>query len=305
MKKISKILITAFLLIGFVTTSQTLPQVLAKINTEGFQKSQVMNLITDLSDVYGPRLTGTNQYFTAAEWAKQTMENWGMDKVYFENYCDDCMGWEVNSFNVEMTEPAYMKIQAYPYAWTEPSNGVQIGDLVWIESYADMELVKKQWSEKLKGKTILMGSTPKQNMLFDALSKRFTEEQIQEAEKSISPTPDNALNSNAGDIDIIEDLEVIFEKYKRKDDVFFAFLKTEGALGILGTTPLFPGVIHPSGTYNYRESDVKPMPYFAIAPENFGKLKRLIDREITPKIKFNLDAELYLKPENNVNILAE
>ena len=47
------------------------------------------------------------------------------------------------------------------------------------------------------------------------------------------------------------------------------------------------------------------MPYFAIAPENFGKLKRLIDREITPKIKFNLDAELYLKPENNVNILAE
>ncbi|WP_445737785.1 M20/M25/M40 family metallo-hydrolase [Mariniflexile sp.] len=305
MKTRSKFLLTAFLFIGYAATSQTVTQALAKINTEGFQKSQVMNLITDLSDLYGPRLTGTDQYYTAAEWAKKTMENWGMDKVYFEKYCDDCMGWEVKSFNVEMTEPAYMKIQAYPYAWTEPSNGVQIGDLVWIESYADMELVKKQWSGKLKGKTILMGSAPKQNMLFEPLSKRYTEHQIKKAKKSISPTPDNALNSNAGDIDTIEDLEVIFEKYKRKDDVFFAFLKTEGALGILGATPLFPGVIHPSGTYNYRESDVKPMPYFAIAPENFGKLKRLIDREITPKIKFNLDAELYLKPENSVNILAE
>jgi len=114
MKIFSKIFITAFLLIGLSSASQTLSQALAKINTEGFQKSEVISLITDLSDVYGPRLTGTNQYYTAAEWAKKTMENWGMDKVYFENYCDDCMGWEVKSFNVEMIEPAYMKIQAYP-----------------------------------------------------------------------------------------------------------------------------------------------------------------------------------------------
>ena len=147
MKIYSKILITTFLFLGFSAISQTKSVALAKINTEGFQKSQVMNLISDLSDVYGPRLTGTNQYYTAAEWAKKTMENWGVDKVYFENYSDDCMGWEVKSFNVEMTEPAYMKIQAYPYAWTESSNGVEIGDLIWIESYADLDKVKKNGTE--------------------------------------------------------------------------------------------------------------------------------------------------------------
>lgn len=297
--------ITIFLFIGLSATSQTLPQALAKINTEGFQKSEVMNLITDLSDVYGPRLTGTNQYFTAAEWAKNTMENWGMDKVYFENYCDDCMGWEVKSFNVEMTVPAYMKIQAYPYAWTESSNGVQTADMVWIESYADMEQVKKQWSGKLKGKTVLMGSAPRPNMLFDALSKRFTEEQIKEAEKSIVPVPNKTLGFSAGNIDLIEDLEVIFASFMKKDDAFFTFLKDEGALSMLGTTPFFPGVIHPSGTYNFKENDVKPLPYFAIAPEHFGKLKRLTERGNTPKLKFHLDIESYIKPENNVNILAE
>ena len=201
MKITSKISITVFLVMGYALTSQTLPQAIAKINTEGFQKSQVMNLISDLSDVYGPRLTGTNQYYTAAEWAKKTMENWEMDKVYFENYCDDCMGWEVKSFNVEMTEPAYMNIQAYPYAWTESSNGVQTGNLVWIESYADMEQVKKQWSGKLQGKTILIGAAPKQNMLFDALSTRFTEEQIKEAEKSIVPAPNKTLGFSIGNID--------------------------------------------------------------------------------------------------------
>ncbi|MGB5172156.1 MAG: peptidase M28, partial [Eudoraea sp.] len=170
-----------------------------------------MSLISDLSDVYGPRLTGTDQYYTAAEWAKKTIANWGVDKVYFESYCDDCMGWEVKSFNVEMTAPAYMKIQAYPYAWTENSNGVQIGDLIWIESYTNLKQVKEQWSGKLEGKTILIGSAPKQNMLFDALSTRFTDAQIEEAEKSIVPTPTNPLGPSAGDIDLIKDLEVIFE----------------------------------------------------------------------------------------------
>ncbi len=304
MKIFSRLFITVFLLIGSPAFSQTESQALAKINTEGFQRSRVMSLISELSDVYGPRLTGTDQYFTAAEWAKKTMEDWGINKVYFENYCDDCMGWEVRSFNVEMTAPAYMKIQAYPYAWTESSNGVQTGDLIWIENKNDLEQVKKQWSGKLQGKTILLGSAPEPNMSFDALSTRFMEEQIEEAEKSIVPAPGNPLGPSSGDMDIIGDFDMI-EGFIRRDDAFFAYLKAEGALSILGTTPFYPGIIHPSGTSKLRETDEKPIPYFAISPENFGKLKRLTDREIIPKIKFHLDSELYLKPENNVNIIAE
>jgi hypothetical protein len=142
-------------------------------------------------------------------------------------------------------------------------------------------------------------------MLFDALSTRFTEDQIEDAKKSIVPVPSKPLGPSAGNIDLIRDLEVIFASFMKKDDAFFAFLKEEGALSILGTTPFFPGIIHPSGTYNFREKDVKPLPYFAISPENFGKLKRLTERGISPKIKFHLDADLYLKPGNNVNIIGE
>ncbi len=305
MKYFSNILFITCILGGFNAIGQTQAQALSKIKTEGFQKSQVMQLISDLSDVYGPRLTGSNQYYTAAQWAKKTLENWGADRVYFENYCDDCMGWEVKSFNVEMTSPAYMKIQAYPFAWTESSNGVQVGDLISIESHADLEKVKKEWSGKLRGKTVLIGSIPMQNMLYDALSSRYTEAQLEEAKKSIVPAPSHPLGFAAGNIDLIKNLDAIFASFMKQDDAFFAFLKEEGALSILGTSPLFPGIIHPSGTYNFRERDEKPIPYFAISPENFGKLKRLVDRGTVPKIEFHLDADLYLKPENNVNIIGE
>lgn len=305
MKNFFHIFIAGLLYSGLSANAQTTSQALSKINTEGFQQSQVMSLISELSDVYGPRLTGTDQYYEAAKWAKKKLESYGVDKVYFENYCDNCMGWEVNSFNVEMTEPAYMKIQAYPYAWTESSNGEQTGALVWIENTSNLERIKEQWSGKLKGKTILMGQSPKQDLLFEALSTRYTEEQLNEAEGSIVPAPGNPLGSSAGNINLIEDLEVIFANFMKKDNAFFEFLKSEGAIGVLGTTTIYPGIIHPSGTYNFREKDVKPVPYFAISPENFGKLKRLLDRDMQPKIKFHLDSELYLKPENNVNIIGE
>lgn len=305
MKNKSLSIFAACFITGFSAISQTTSQAIAKINTEGFQKSQVMALISDLSDVYGPRLTGTNQYFTAAEWAKKTLENHGLDKVYFEKYCHDCMGWEVKSFNIEMTDPTYMKIQAYPNAWTESSKGEQNGELIWIENPSNLENVKKQWTGKLKGKIILMGAMPKQNMLFDPLSTRFTDNQIEELKNSIEPFVSDPLNPLIGNFNLIEDLEVNFEKFKKRNDAFFEFLKAEGALCIFENSPLFPGFIHSNDTFKFKETDVKPIPYFAISPENFGRLKRLTDKEINPKIKFHLDSEMYLKPENNVNIIGE
>jgi len=284
--------------------AQTSDENLAKINTEGFQRSEVMQIITDLTDLYGPRLTGTHEYYRAAQWAKKSLEDWGLDKVRLEPYCDDCMGWEVKSFNIEMTAPTYMKIEAYPYAWTESSNGPQEADLVWIEDHRNMEKVKESWHGKLRGKTVLIGKAPEQDLLFDALSERFSEAELSEAEKSILTASKNPLGPSAGDMTLPEMLSM-FEKYLGADNAFFHFLKEEGAVGALGTTPFFPGVLHPSGTYNLRENSEKSIPYFAISPEDFGKLKRLIARKIAPTINFHLDSELYLDKKNNVNIIGE
>jgi carboxypeptidase Q len=264
MKTRTKKIFAAFLLIGLSGSCQTLPQAIAKIDTEGFQKSQVIDLIIKLLDVYVPRLTGKNQYFTTAEWAKKSLEKYNVDKVQFENYCEDCMGWEVKSFNVEMVSPTYIKTQAYPYAWTHSSNGVQIGDLVWIENHDDMKKVKKEWSGKLKGKTILLGAVQKQNMLLEPLSSRFSTEQLQTALKSIVHVEEKALGPSSGNLDLVKDFELIFKMFTQKDDAFFAYLKTESAISTLGTTPMFPGGTHPGGTYNFREKDDTPIPIFQL-----------------------------------------
>lgn len=299
------------LIVNFCVVGQHID--LSKINTEGFQHSQVKKIITDLTDDFGPRLTGTRQYYNAAQWAKNSLESWGLDKVYFEPYCDDCLGWDVNSFNVEMTAPSYMKIEAYPYAWTESSNGVQETEIVYVGSIADLERVKKDWQGKLKGKAVLIGSEPERltdknsgkKMLFDPLSTRFTDEELSKAESSVLPNPENALSGYTAGGKSLPEMLVYFDQFLGADRQFFALLKAEGVVGAFGTTSLYPGILHPSGTYNHKQSQEQGIPYFAISVEDFGKLSRLIEKDISPKIRFELNSELYLEPKNNVNIIGE
>ncbi len=304
MKLIRNTLFVLSLLCPLFPMAQEMTASLARISTEGFQRSRVMETLEQLSDLYGPRLTGSHQYYEAAEWVKSTLESWGADRVYYESFCDNCMGWDLKSFNVEVTSPNYMKIMAYPYAWTLPSQGQKTCDLVWIEKYGDLTEVKKNWKGGLKDKMVLLGQVPKLKSLFEPLAHRFSGERLQAAVRSTLTSPQDPLGANANDRNFVE-MEALFEAFVNKDREFFKFLAEEGAAGVLGTTALYPGIIHPSGTYNLRAGDDKFIPYFAIAAEQFSKLSRLCEEGIVPEVQFHLDAELYLEPKNNVNIIGE
>lgn len=285
---------------------------LAKINTEGFQNSQVFELLEELSDSYAPRLTGTRQYYSAAQWAEQKLKEWELDKVILEPYCQDCIGWDVNSFNVEVVSPSYIKIESYPYAWTKDSQGIQEAEIIFIEDVKDLEKIKKTWSGKLKGKTILLGNTiPKMkgsesgnDILLDPLSTRHSEDDLSEAEESLVPDPEHPLGPSMGNMTLPQILQLM-EQFLGSDRPMFSFFEEEGALAAFGTTNLHPGILHPSGTYNNREGLSQGIPYFAISADDFGRLHRMIKKGKQPKVKFHLDSEIYLEPKNNVNIIGE
>ena len=48
-----------------------------RIKDEGLQRSKVMEIESYLTDVYGPRLTGSPNIKEAADWAQKTMKDWG------------------------------------------------------------------------------------------------------------------------------------------------------------------------------------------------------------------------------------
>ena len=44
-----------------------------------------MEIESYLTDVYGPRLTGSPNIKEAADWAQKTMKEWGLANVHLEN----------------------------------------------------------------------------------------------------------------------------------------------------------------------------------------------------------------------------
>src|SRR5207237_9975402 len=55
---------------------------IAKIRDEGLNRSQVMDQISWLSDVYGPRLTGTPAILQASDWALKKFKEWGLANAH-------------------------------------------------------------------------------------------------------------------------------------------------------------------------------------------------------------------------------
>lgn len=296
MKLLFSTVLSGFLFFNGYTQTTADEIQLAKIRNAGLLRSDAMNMLKEFTDVYGQRLTGTREYLAAAKWTAQKMKEIGLQNVHFENYCNNCRGWNVKSFNVEMVAPNYMHIMAYPLAMTKSTAGLVEAELVNIESFKDMNAVKTQFSGKLKGKIVLLGMEPRQYSLTDTILKRFTEEELESKEEQLNPV--------VKPLDLQEQLDD-WKITDHRDKDILAFAEKEGAIAVLKTTPKLTGILQVQGTYNYLESDPKVLPYFAIMPEHFGRLVRLLKQGVKPRVRLNLETTFYLEPENNVNIIGE
>lgn len=292
--------ITLFLFLGFTINNYSQvtskEKVLSEIRNEGFNNSEAMNMLSQFTDIYGQRLTGTREYYNAANWISDEMKKIGLQNVHFENYCSDCRGWGIKTFTVEMVAPNYMNISAYPLAMSKSTDGFVSGTIISIESFADMNRVQSEFSGKLKGKIILLGNEPRKKSLLDTIESRYSETQLKQMEQKVTAKVKTTP------------LPKLFEQWKTddfSDESFLKFIEAEGAIAVLTTMPMYLGVLHPQGTYYYKEGDLKPLPYFTIMPEHFGRLYRMTKLNATPTLRINLETEFYSEPENNVNIIGE
>lgn len=84
-------------------------ETIARIKMEGFQHSQVMDVLFQLTDVHGPRLHGSENYDKAATWSRDQLLEWGLDSAEIETWPSPVPGWSLSEFGIELLEPfAYL-----------------------------------------------------------------------------------------------------------------------------------------------------------------------------------------------------
>src|SRR5262249_49070458 len=88
-----------------------------RIKDEGLQRPKVIETESYLTDVYGPRLTGSPNIKEAADWAQQAMKSWGLSNVHLETFPFG-RGWQNQRFLATAVTPRAYPLIGFPRAWT-------------------------------------------------------------------------------------------------------------------------------------------------------------------------------------------
>ena len=97
-------------------------EVMTQIRQEGFHNSKVMEIEGQLTDVMGPRLTGSPNMKRANEWTRDQFTGWGLVNSHLESF-NFGRGWSNEYTEVRMVAPQASPLLAYPNAWTVSTNG--------------------------------------------------------------------------------------------------------------------------------------------------------------------------------------
>src|SRR5262245_33292382 len=115
--------------------------VVAKIKAEGnTDRSQVMETLSYLTDIYGPRLTNSPQYKAACEWAKNKLTEWGLQNAHLEAWGPFGRGWSLERFSADIVKPDYFPLIAYPKSWSPSTNGPVRGGVIYLDARTERHL---------------------------------------------------------------------------------------------------------------------------------------------------------------------
>ena len=86
-------LVATLLCLPMLVQSQADKDMLERIRKEEATNSQILKTEHMLTDVYGPRLTGSPNHKAAAEWALKQMTAWGLQNAHLEPWDFGHVGW--------------------------------------------------------------------------------------------------------------------------------------------------------------------------------------------------------------------
>src|SRR5216117_2395731 len=157
-RQFAALLLLFTLVVPYTAFAQQPPQppedpMIAKIKDEGMNRSQVMQTLSYLTDVIGPRLTASPGMKRSNEWTRDTMTKWGLQNAHLEAWGPFGRGWTLKRFSAQVTDPQDFPLIAYPKAWSPATNGPVAAEVVYFDAKDDADMAR--FKGQLKGKIVL------------------------------------------------------------------------------------------------------------------------------------------------------
>jgi len=139
-----------------------------RIKDEGMNRSQVMQTLSYLSDVIGPRLTASPGMKRSNDWTRDQLMKWGLQNAHLEAWGPFGRGWTLKRFSAQVSEPLNIPLIAYPKAWS-PATSLT-ADVIYVDAKDEADL--QRFKGKLKGAIVLTGKMREVKARFEPMGTR-------------------------------------------------------------------------------------------------------------------------------------
>ncbi len=265
-----------------------------RIKAEGLGNSQAFEILRNLTDVSGPRLTGSPGLQKASQWSRDKLGEWGLVNAQLEPWGEFGVGWSLEKSYLAMTQPYYQPLIATPSAWTAGSGGLIRGTpmLLKIEEAADLE----KYKGKLAGQIVLISTDREADTHFQPDARRRSAEDLEEL--ALAPEP------RGGPSNFAQRRRQWRARAKLREETE-KLLRAEGALAVLQAGRGQHGTVFASGGRPPKEGQEPNLPTLVVALEHFKHMQRLLENESPLEIELELQTRFHRDDLQAYNVVAE
>ena len=277
-------------------------EMLVRIRKEGMEHSQILKTMHMLTDVYGPRLTGSPNHKRAAEWAIKQMTEWGFENAHLDAWDFGHPGWLNEQLAAHIIAPVKDSLVCEVLAWTPSTRGpikARATQIIIPENATQEQLNAFFAREKtgVRGRIVLAGKHQIVPVNLTPPPKRADDKQIEQRfdpDARPSPTPTPTPSPTPGPRPLTN--QQLAEQLDK-------FLKDNGALVRVNDAGREHGQIR---AFNNRTFDVnKAVPTVVMRNEDYGRISRLLADNLEVVLGFDIVNRVYPEGKTSYNTIAE
>ena len=275
--------------------------VVDRIRAESFENSRVMDYASYLTDVIGPRLTGSPNVREAQQWVMTRMAEIGLENIQLEPWGDETVGWEIQRVSVHMLAPDYQMVIAYPLAFTPGTGGPVVTEAVIADIASPEDL--DRFRGRLRGKIVL--ATPEM-----PTSPRLVQDAFRHTEESLG-----VFETEGRDLLIQRHArgqaeQRTFRPQGISELEVEQFFKAEGAVAVLKASIGGDGTVAVTGRAGSRDDRTRTgvenaLPTLAVATEHYNRIYRILGRGLPVTMEVDVRVGLDEGDMSGYNVIAE
>ena len=261
------------------------------------ETSQVMDHAFFLSDVAGPRLTGSPAFRQAGDWALARLRDFGLD-VDREPFVYG-RSWSEQRFTIRLLEPQAATLTGTAVPWSASTPGEVVGEPI-IAPLLATDITRSTYEEyvgkyqgKLRGRFVLLSPAREVPAPMQPYATRITDEELDRLSKAPVTPPGAELP------------ESVWAELRMWGQRLNQFFRAEGVVAVVRQNRGEGGMVL---SFTQDWAKLAPgglVPSVFLAGEHYNRIVRLTERRVRVRLALDLQSTFHEDSDATFNVVAE